>query len=361
MVIDKKIEPHNFMQGVQLTGHGGLDKLVYKEDLPIPTPNNNEVLIQVSAAGVNNTDINTRLGWYSKKTILPDNLKTKKDFQDLKNEKLSWAGDELLFPIIQGADICGHIVKVGKNVKRSRLGERVIVRTMQNNNLGMRTVGSEINGGFAQFASIDTREAFLINSNWTDIELASIPCSYSTAEGMLQKASAGKENILITGASGGVGTAAIQLANLRGANVIAQCSKEKAKDLKKIGAHKTIDRNDSLIQSLGKNSIDLVVDLVGGTQWPQILEILKSGGRYVVSGAIAGPIVELDLRTMYLKDLTFYGSTFNHVNVFYDLINYIERNKIKPIIARTFSLKDIKLAQEMFLEKKFVGKIVLVP
>ena len=356
-----KIKMDSYMHGVHLIGHGGFDKLVYRDDLPIPNPNENEVLIQVSAAGVNNTDINTRLGWYSKKIIQETNQGGDKGFQELENDSGSWSGEGLAFPIIQGADVCGHIVKVGKSIDDSRIGERVIVRTMQNNYLGMKTMGSEIHGGFAQYTCVDSNEAFLINSNWTDIELASIPCSYSTAEGMLQKASAGKENILITGASGGVGTAAIQLANLRGANVIAQCSKEKAEDLKKIGAHKTIDRNDSLIQSLGKNSIDLVVDLVGGIQWPQILETLKSGGRYVVSGAIAGPIVELDLRTLYLKDLTFYGSTFNHVNVFYDLINYIERNKIKPIIARTFSLKDIKLAQEMFLEKKFVGKIVLVP
>ena len=356
-----KIKIDSYMHGVHLIGHGGFDKLIYRDDLLIPIPNENEVLIQVSAAGVNNTDINTRLGWYSKKIIQETNQGGDKGFQELENDSGSWSGEGLAFPIIQGADVCGHIVKVGKSIDDSRIGERVIVRTMQNNYLGMKTMGSEIHGGFAQYTCVDSNEAFLINSNWTDIELASIPCSYSTAEGMLQKASAGKENILITGASGGVGTAAIQLANLRGANVIAQCSKEKAEDLKKIGAHKTIDRNDSLIQSLGKNSIDLVVDLVGGIQWPQILETLKSGGRYVVSGAIAGPIVELDLRTLYLKDLTFYGSTFNHVNVFYDLINYIERNKIKPIIARTFSLKDIKLAQEMFLEKKFVGKIVLVP
>ena len=138
-------------------------------------------------------------------------------------------------------------------------------------------------------------------------------------------------------------------------------SEPKSEDLKIIGAHKTIDRNDSLIKLLGKNSIDLVVDLVGGKQWPQILEILKPGGRYVASGAIAGPIVELDLRTLYLKDLIIYGSTFNHINIFHDLINYIEHNKIKPIIAKTFALKDIKLAQEMFMEKKFVGKIVLIP
>ena len=244
-----KIKIDSYMHGVHLIGHGGFDKLIYRDDLPIPIPNENEVLIQVSAAGVNNTDINTRLGWYSKKIIQETNQGGDKGFQELENDSGSWSGEGLAFPIIQGADVCGHIVKVGKSIDDSRIGERVIVRTMQNNYLGMKTMGSEIHGGFAQYTCVDSNEAFLINSNWTDIELASIPCSYSTAEGMLQKASAGKENILITGASGGVGSAAVQLANLRGANVIAQCSMEKAEDLKKIGAHKTIDRNDSLIQS----------------------------------------------------------------------------------------------------------------
>jgi NADPH:quinone reductase-like Zn-dependent oxidoreductase len=356
-----KIKIDSYMHGVHLIGHGGFDKLIYRDDLPIPIPNENEVLIQVSAAGVNNTDINTRLGWYSKKIIQETNQGGDKGFQELENDSGSWSGEGLAFPIIQGADVCGHIVKVGKSIDDSRIGERVIVRTMQNNYLGMKTMGSEIHGGFAQYTCVDSNEAFLINSNWTDIELASIPCSYSTAEGMLQKASVKKENVLITGASGGVGSAAVQLANLRGANVFAQCSQEKSEDLKKIGAYKTINRNDSLIKNLGESSIDLVVDLVGGNQWPQILEILKPGGRYVTSGAIAGPIVELDLRTLYLKDLTFYGSTFNNVSIFNDLIEYIEQNKIQPLVAKTFPLKDIKQAQIEFMEKKFIGKLVLIP
>ena len=89
------------------------------------------------------------------------------------------------------------------------------------------TVGSECNGGFAQFASIRSSETFLINSDWTDADIASIPCAYSTAEGLLHRSQVGEEKVFITGASGGVGSAAIQLAKLRGATVIAQCASEK--------------------------------------------------------------------------------------------------------------------------------------
>ena len=98
---------------------------------------------------------------------------------------------------------------------------------------------------------------------------------------------------------------------------------------------------------------------MGGIRWPDLLNILRPGGRYITSGAIAGPIVELDLRILYLKDLTLKGSTWQDVKAFKNLISLIEKNRIKPIIAKTFELRDIIKAQEMFLKKDFIGKIVL--
>ena len=99
---------------------------------------------------------------------------------------------------------------------------------------------------------------------------------------------------------------------------------------------------------------------MAGPTWPNLLEVMKRGGRYVTAGAIAGPLVELDVRTLYLKDLTLMGSTYQDKICFKNLINYIENDEVKPIVAATFPLKDIGKAQEMFLEKKFVGKIVLI-
>ena len=341
------------MHAVLLTSHGGMDKLEYRSDVDVPVPKEDEVLINVKGAGINNTDINTRIGWYSKSSV--ENA-----------DDGSWSGNPLNFPIIQGADICGNIVAVGSSVDKKRICERVIVRTMQtvpNNkkNFSAWTVGSECNGGFAQYASIRSSDAFVINSNWTDIEIASIPCAYSTAEGLLHRAQVVKEKILITGASGGVGSAAIQLAKLREATVIAQCASEKKNEVKKIGADQIVFRDTNLIKELGESSVDVVIDLVAGSNWKQLLDILKAGGKYATSGAIAGPIVELDVRTLYLKDLTLYGCTYQPKEVFTNLVGYIERNEIRPLVANTYPLKDIKKAQEDFLTKKYIGKLVLIP
>ena len=341
------------MTAVLLTDHGGIEKLEYRSDVEVPIPKEDEVLINVKAAGINNTDINTRIGWYSKSSAE-------------KCNDGSWSGNSLNFPIIQGADICGNIVAVGSAINKERIGERVIVRTMQEVplnqfNYSSWTVGSECNGGFAQYVSIRSSEAFTVNSNWADVELGSIPCAYSTAENLLYRSELKDEIVFITGGSGGVGSAAIQLAKLRGANVIAQCLKNKNEDVLRIGADQVIDRNSNIVKELGKNSVDVVIDLVAGDQWGQLLEILKPGGRYATAGAIAGPIVELDVRTLYLKNLTLFGCTKQPTEVFTNLISYIEKNKIYALVEKTYLLKDIKLAQKDFLNKKFTGKLVLIP
>ena len=112
---------------------------------------------------------------------------------------------------------------------------------------------------------------------------------------------------------------------------------------------------------MADNSIDVVVDLVAGSDWPKLLDLTRRGGRYVTAGAIGGPNVTLDVRTLYLKDLTLYGSTFQDDVVFDNLVGYIERNEIRPLVAKTFALADITAAQTEFMQKRFVGKLVLLP
>ena len=353
------------MHAVMLTGHGGIDMLVYKTDVEVPLPKSDEVLIRVKASGVNNTDINTRIGWYSKSVTSDTNKGGASGLEDAKKNDSSWSGKPLKFPLIQGADVYGEIVKVGSDISPKRIGESVLVRTMQENphtsENNCWTLGSECNGGFAQYTAVRSSEVFVINSDWSDTDLGSIPCAYSTAEGLLHRAKLEKETILITGASGGVGSAAIQLAKLRDANVIAQCAVEKKEEVIQMGADKIVFRNSDLLKEIGRDAVDIVIDLVGGPKWTQLLDILKPGGRYATSGAIAGPIVKLDLRTLYLKDLTLYGCTFQSKEVFRNIIKYIEENKIKPLVAKSYPLKEIKKAQLDFLSKKFTGKLVLVP
>lgn len=339
------------MSGVALTGHGGPDVLEWRDDLEVPTPGPSDVIVRVRAAGVNNTDINTRTAWYSK--------------GDADSDDASWGGTPLTFPLIQGADVCGDIVEVGEDVNASRIGERVLIEPCLREANGTVLevpwyLGSECDGGFAQYTRVAARHAYAIKSTLTDTELASFPCSYSTAENMLTRANVGAgDSVLVTGASGGVGSAAVQLARARGAKVIAITSASKAKTLLELGAIKALDRNDDIISALGSNSVDVVIDLVAGPKWPSLLEVLRSGGRYAAAGAIAGPLVELDVRTLYLKDLSFFGCTVLEPQVFGNLVTRIERNEIIPLVAETFPLQDIATAQKIFQEKGHIGKIVL--
>ncbi len=354
------------MHAVLLTAHGGFETLEYRDDVPLPTPGPDEVLIRVRAAGINNTDINTRIGWYSKKVSGATDGGGASGFDEVDDDDATWSGVPMRFPRIQGADCCGRIAAVGAEVDPARIGERVIVRNMLRSYVDYRpfecwTFGSECDGAFAQFCKAPAAETHRVDCDWSDAELASIPCAYSTAENMLHRAGVGAERVLVTGASGGVGSAAVQLARRRGAEVIAIAAAEKHEEVKALGASRALDRNADLLAELGRNSIDVVVDLVAGPSWPTLLELLERGGRYVTAGAIAGPLVELDVRTLYLKDLTLIGCTFQDDVVFENLVAYIENGEIRPVVAKTYPLEDIAAAQQDFLDKKFTGKLVLLP
>lgn len=178
---------------------------------------------------------------------------------------------------------------------------------------------------------------------------------------MLHRVQVGAEKVLVTGASGGVGSAAVQLAKRHGATVIALSSQSKADDVKALGADQVIDRNADLMTVLGEGKINVVIDLVTGDQWPTLLKVLRRGGRYATAGAIAGPISEIDIRTLHLKDLTLFGCIFQDDEVFDNLIGYIERGEIRPVVAKSYPLSQSAQAQEDFLAKKHIGKLVLVP
>ena len=348
------------MRAVLLTGHGGYDKLELRDDVPVPKPGVDDVLIRVGAAGVNNTDINTRIGWYSKSVAEATDVGATAGIDGAGDD--GWSGAAFQFPRIQGADACGKIVAVGANVDPARVGERVLVEPVFHgaSRFDILYFGSEVDGGFADFTCAPSIHAHRIVSSLSDTELASFPCAYGTAENILTRIDlqAG-ERILITGASGGVGSAAVQLAKRRGAEVIAIAADAKADSVRALGALQVIPRDANLVSLFGPEHFDCALDIVGGQQFGEILNVLNRGGRYGVSGAISGPIVDLDLRTLYLKDLRLIGCTVLEHEVFGNLVSYIERGEIKPMIAATYDLSDIVTAQEAFLTKQYVGKIVL--
>jgi NADPH:quinone reductase-like Zn-dependent oxidoreductase len=228
-------------------------------------------------------------------------------------------------------------------------------------------MASDFDGAFAQFVKVPATEVFPVECDWSDVELGSIPCAYGTAEIMVHRSGVkAGDHVLVPGASGGVGSAVVQLSKRRGAKVTAICGKAKAERVKALGADQVFTGRhgdaewDAMMLKI-KDSADVVIDNVGGDGFPDMIDAMKRGGRYATSGAISGPIVSLDLRTMYLRDLTLIGCTAWDEPVFPNLVSYIERGEIKPLIAQTFALEEIAEAQKAFLEKKHVGKFVLVP
>lgn len=358
--------PHT-MKAVLLKGHGGFDQLEYRTDVPVPEPQDGEVLIRVLAASVNNTDINTRTAWYS--PSVTDGTTAAggaAGFAAAKSEDAGWTGAAPRFPRIQGADACGRIVSVGRGVDAARVGERVLIEPVFVSRTPgaaqIRYFGSECDGAFAEFACAPAEHAHAIDSTLSDAELASFPCAYSAAENMLTRLDLrARETVLVTGASGGVGSAAVQLARRRGARVIALADPSKAGAVRALGAATVLARDENLVAALGRESVDAVVDVVGGEGFASLLEILRRKGRYAVAGAIAGPSVRLDLRTLYLKDLSFFGCTVLEPQVFAQLVGYIRRGEIRPVIAAVHPLSAIVEAQREFLEKRHIGKIVLIP
>ena len=180
------------MKAMVLTRHGGLDKYVWHEDWPMPEPGPMEAVTKVGACGLNNTDVNTRTGWYSK-TVTEATAGAAHD--DVGGNDPTWGGRPIRFPCIQGADV---VVAVGAGADEGLIGERVIVDGWQRDWSEPENVekavyfGSEIDGVFAEYATCDVRSMAVVNSELTDADLATFSCSYTTAEGMLNRANAGR-------------------------------------------------------------------------------------------------------------------------------------------------------------------------
>jgi NADPH:quinone reductase-like Zn-dependent oxidoreductase len=341
------------MSGVVLTAHGGPEVLRWRDDLPVPRPGPGEALVRVAAAGVNATDINTRLGWYSAQVSA--GLDSEQAGQDG-----GYAG-AIAFPRIQGSDLCGHVVALGEDADDGPpVGARVIcpVNQPEGPAPGYRSLGSDFDGAFAQFCRVPVRHLHDVTASpLTDTELGAMPCAFGTAMALLDRAGvAAGQRVLVAGASGGVGLAAVQLAALAGARVTALASPAKAGAVLAAGAAEVLPRD-----AAPGPGHDALIEMVGGPGLQSRLDALRPGGRCAIAGAIAGPVVSLDLRRLYLRDIALSGTTFQPAHTFAALVSLINAGRIRPLVSATYPLSEIARAQEAFLSHRLPGKIVLIP
>jgi NADPH:quinone reductase-like Zn-dependent oxidoreductase len=331
-------------------GHGGPEMVEIHHDWPRPRPSRGEVLIRVAAAGINNTDIWTREGAYGS--------------SDDPDATAGWRGHPLEFPRIQGADIVGEVVDLGSDASENLLGRRVIVDpAAEYDEWGSPSalVGSEVDGGFGEFhVSAVDRVHDVTNSPLSDAQLACLPIAYATALGMIGAADCRQhERVLVTGASGGVGLAAVQLLAHLGCRVIAYTTEAKSSVVTASGADEILIRGQD---RLGDSpEVDVVLDVVGGPEFSELVSALHTGGRLAVVGAIAGPLVQLDLRQIYLRQRHIIGSTMHTKETFRRLVELAGRGAVSPVVAETFPLSRFAAAQAAFVRKDFVGKLVLWP
>jgi NADPH:quinone reductase-like Zn-dependent oxidoreductase len=343
------------MTAVVLTAHGGPDALAVRRDWPQPVAGDGEVLVQVRAAAVNNTDIWTREGAYG----LPGE----------PHAKAGWRGP-LSFPRVQGGDIAGVIADVGRGVDPGVVGRRVVVdpalyRDGARDAPPVGLLGSEADGGFAELVCVRAAQAHdVTGSPLSDEQLAALPVAYGTALGMLERAAVeAGETVVVTGASGGVGLALVQLAAARGAEVVALTSSGKADDVLAAGARHAIDRGSGdiadQVRQHSPQGVDAVADVAGGPLVAQLLPLVRDNGRWVVAGAVAGPVIDFDLRRLYLHNISLIGSSMHTRDHFATLVDAARSGTVQPVIAGRYPLHRLDEAQQQFVQGQHVGKIVL--
>ncbi|MGW9054928.1 zinc-binding dehydrogenase [[Kitasatospora] papulosa] len=344
------------MRAVVITGHGDLD-VIEEREVPVPRPGAGEVLVRVHAAGCNNTDLWTREGSYGAAED-PD-------------VRTGWLGP-LDFPRVQGADVVGTVVACGDEDVTGLVGTRVLVDPAEYDGPGADArpadvLGSERDGGFAEYVVVPSARAHSVeDSPLTDVELAALPIAYGTALGMLDRGAVSEgHTVLVTGASGGVGLAAVQLARSRGARVVAVCSGDKADAVRSAGADAVVDRRRGEVladaAAAAPAGYDAVVDVVAGAVLGPGLGLLKAGGRWVVAGALDGWAVDIDVRRLYLANLSLVGSTMHTPRIFDQLVEIARRGDVRPVVAATFALGQVAEAQAQLARREHVGKLIVVP
>jgi len=340
------------MKAVRIHEFGGPEVLRY-EDAPDPHPRQDQVLVWVRACAMNHLDLFVRKG--------------------LPGVKL---------PHILGSDIAGEIVSVGEYVSGFKPGQRVLLAPMvfcnhcakcaaglQNQCPQFTVLGNGGDGGNCELIAVPAVNVIPIPDSLDFNQAASVPLVFLTAWHMLvgRAGISPGQTVLVLGGGSGVGIAAIQIAKLFHARVITTAGDEaKLEKARALGADHGINHYKQKISQevraiTGKAGVDIVVEHVGAATWEESMKSLKPGGTIVTCGATTGPNAAFDLRFLFARQLSFLGSYMGTMGELHEVLSHVFAGRLKPVVDRTFPLKEARAAHEYLESSQMFGKIVLNP
>ena len=341
------------MKAAVITGHGGMEVVQIINDLPIPEPGAGEVRIQMKSVALNRLDLWVRLGW---------------------------PGLKLAMPHITCADGAGVVDKVGDGVTQYQTGDRVCIdptivdkdspalMTGLENQSRIHLLGESTPGVGAEYVVLPQRNLMKIPERVSFNEAAAAGLVYVTAWHSLITRGGLKpgESVLIVGAGGGVNSASIQIAKLAGATVyIVGSNAEKCVKAKELGADIIINREENpqwskvVYQMTNKQGVDIVIDNVGAATFNDSIRSARIGGRILVVGNTSGPIIELDLRQVFARQISIIGSTMGPHQDFVKVMNLVFAGRLKPVIGAVLPLDEVRKGVEMLENFDVFGKVVL--
>lgn len=330
------------MRAIVIHEHGGRDKLIY-EEVADPTPAAGEILVRVKAVGLNYLDVFVRRGMPG----LPIDL-----------------------PRISGGDISGDISGLGEGVTGLSVGQRVLLDpaiTLPNGEIG--ALGENTTGGLAEYIVVPAENAIPLPDEVTYEQAAALPIAYGTAWRMLITRGQIKsgESVLILGASGGVGTGAVQIAKMVGCTVYAAASTEdKLQRLRDLGADYGVNYIEHpefhrYLRSINSDGVDVVVNFTGGDSWVRSLKCVKHGGRVLTCGATAGYDPPTDIRYIWRKEMDIRGSDGWSRQDLIDLVEAVRNVDIVPVIDRVLPLDETAEGHRLLEDREVFGKVIITP
>lgn len=342
------------MKAARIHQHGGPEVLVY-EDVPEPKIKANQVLVRVRAAALNHLDLFVRAG-------IP--------------------GLKFPMPHILGSDIAGEVVEVGELCERVKPGWRVLLSpgvscrqceqclAGRDNYCRKYTLfGYGVDGGDAERIAVPEYAVIQIPDDLPFEEAAAAPLVFLTAWHMLMTRAQLQpgEDVLVLAASSGVGQAAVQIAKMFQCRVIATAGgEEKMAKARELGADFVVDHYRQDISAevkkiTAKRGVDVVFEHVGVATWPKSLESLATAGRLVTCGATTGYDAKLDLRFLFAKQWSLLGSFMGTMGELHQVLKFVFRKQLRPVIDREFPLAEIRAAHEWLEGKQQFGKVILKP